>query len=179
MAEGGDWSSKYGGGSAAAPPRRPPVYLDYNATAPCSPEVLRVMLPYFRDVFGHPSSAHSYGKQPAEAVVAARASVASLLGCSPSEVVFTSGATESNNWALRGAARAARSAAPGRKRILISGVEHPAVTAVVDDLAAKEGFTVTRVGVTREGILDLDAFTRALESEPETVALVSVMCALA
>ena len=108
-------------------------------------------------------------------MAAARSSVASLLNCSPSEVVFTSGGTESNNWALRGAARAARAAAPGRTRLLISAGEHPAGTAVVDDLAAREGFTVTRVGVTREGILDLNAFTRALESEPETVALVSVM----
>ena len=86
-----------------------PIYLDYNATTPIDPEVAAAMLPYIREHFGNPSSTHAYGIEARKGVEKARGQVAALLNCSPAEVLFTSGGTESNNHAIKGAARAHRS----------------------------------------------------------------------
>src|ERR1044071_1474418 len=95
-----------------------PVYLDYNATTPLLPEVVDAMLPFLRSHFGNPSSGHAAGKVAREAVEQARAQVAALSGCDPDEIVFTSGGTESNNLAVRGAAEAR----PERRHVVTSAV---------------------------------------------------------
>lgn len=146
------------------------IYLDHNATTPIAAQVLAAMLPYLTEAFGNPSSPHSLGRRAAEAVEVAREQIAALIGARPAEVVFTSGGTESNNLALRGAA----AAAPGdRRRIVTSAVEHPATVQPLAHLAA-HGWHVTTVPVTTGGHLDLPEFRAAMGSD---VALASVMLA--
>ena len=99
-----------------------PIYLDHNATTPLLPEVVEAMLPYLQEHFGNPSSTHPYGRRTRDAVDQARTQVAELIGCQPSEIIFTSGGTEANNLAIRGVAEAV----PERRHILTSVVEHPA-----------------------------------------------------
>jgi len=101
-----------------------PVYLDYNATTPLDPEVIDVMKPFFEEHFGNPSSNHWYGIIPKKAVESARKQVALLLNCKPEEIIFTSGGTESNNFAIKGVAQALRSKG---KHIITSKIEHSAV----------------------------------------------------
>ena len=145
-----------------------PVYLDYNATTPTDPEVADAMRPYLEDFFGNPSSAHPFGEKAREAVRKARTRVAELLGCDPSELVFTSGGTESNNFALKGAAYALRESG---KHIITSAVEHPAIMEVCRYLE-NEGFRITIVPVDRTGRVNPDDVGRAIM--PETI-LVSIM----
>ena len=145
-----------------------PIYLDYNATTPLDPEVIDAMRPYMEERFGNPSSGHFYGVEAREAVDQARARVAGLLNCSPHEVVFTSGGSESNNYALKGAALALRNRG---NHIVTSGIEHPAVTEVCGWLAA-QGFQITWLPVDdygMVGVADVEAAVR-----PETI-LVSIM----
>lgn len=145
-----------------------PIYLDYNATTPIDPEVAAVMLPCIREHFGNPSSSHAYGIKARAIVERARGQVASLLHCSPGEVLFTSGGTESNNHAIKGAARALR----GRgNHIIASAIEHPAVTEVCGCLSA-EGFEVSFVPVDATGVIRLDELEKALT---DRTVLVSVM----
>ena len=146
------------------------LYLDHNATTPVAPEVAEAMTPYLGAEFGNPSSDHALGRRARQAVEGARASVATLIGAAPEEVVFTSGGTEANNLAIRGVATQAPAA---RRRIVTSTVEHPATTAPLALLEAS-GWTLTRVPVTASGILDLDT---ALASLGGDVALVTVMLA--
>ena len=148
----------------------PVIYLDHNATTPLAPEVAEAMEPYFGAEFGNPSSDHALGRRARQAVEEARAAVAALVGSAASEVVFTSGGTESNNLAIRGVATQAPSA---RRRILTSTVEHPATTAPLALLEAS-GWTLTRLPVAASGILDLAA---ALAAVGDDVALVTVMLA--
>jgi cysteine desulfurase len=145
-----------------------PVYLDFNATTPVLPEVLDAMLPWLREQHGNPSSSHSFGQRAARAVEEARLRVAGLLGASPPEIVFTGCATESNNLAVLGVARAL---APERRHVVVSAVEHPAVMAPA--MALRElGWAVTVVHVDGYGRVDPAAVAAALR--PDT-ALVSVM----
>jgi cysteine desulfurase len=145
------------------------IYLDNHATTPVDPAVLQEMLPYFSDRYGNPSSRqHSFGEEADRAVQQAREAVAALVGASPAEIVFTSGATESNNLALRGTARAA-----GRGHLVVTTIEHAAVLEPCRTLE-REGFAVTRVPVEASGIVDAGAIAAALR--PETI-LVSVMAA--
>jgi len=147
------------------------IYLDHHATTPVDPAVLAAMLPYFTEKFGNPSSRqHAFGQEAHAAVEEARAHVARLIGAEPGEIVFTSGATESNNLAVRGAARAA--AARGR-HLVTTAIEHPAVLEPCRTLE-REGFELTVVGVDHDGIVSPDDVARALR--PDTV-LVSVMAA--
>jgi cysteine desulfurase len=145
-----------------------PVYLDYNATTPVDPAVREAMLPYLAEQFGNPSSAHVYGRRAREAVEAARAEVAALIGAQPDEVLFTGCATEANNLAVRGVARALRAT---RRHVVTSAVEHPAVLEPCRRLA-EDGWDLTVVAVDGEGRVDPETLARALR--PET-ALVSVM----
>ena len=133
-----------------------PVYLDHAATTAADARVLEAMLPYFCEEFGNAHSLHSFGRRAVAAVDGARDAVAGLLGAKAGEIYFTSGGTEADNWALRGAAHA--NAARG-KRVVVSAVEHPAVTEAAR-LLAGEGFEVAVCPVDAEGILDLDAFER-------------------
>jgi cysteine desulfurase len=147
------------------------IYLDHHATTPLDPAVLQAMLPYLGERFGNPSSRHhAWGEQAHRAVEEARAKVAALIGAMPEEIVFTSGATESDNLAIRGAARA--NAASGR-HVVTSALEHPAVLEPCRTLE-REGIEVTRVGVGPSGVLDAADVKAALR--PDTV-LVSVMAA--
>ncbi|MEI7661993.1 MAG: aminotransferase class V-fold PLP-dependent enzyme, partial [Bacteroidota bacterium] len=104
-----------------------PIYLDYNATTPIDPAVVAAMRPYLEHFFGNPSSLHTYGIQSKAAVEKARKQLASLLNANSDEIVFTSGGTESNNFAIKGAAFACRAAG---NHIITTRVEHPAVTEV-------------------------------------------------
>ena len=120
-----------------------PIYLDYNATTPIDPEVAEAMRPYLFEHFGNPSSSHWYGIQTKKAVDEARRQVAALLHCNPEEVVFTSGGSESNNYAIKGTAFANREKG---NHIITSAIEHPAVLKVCKYLAEK-GFQITYLPV--------------------------------
>jgi cysteine desulfurase len=146
-----------------------PIYLDYNATTPIAHEVAEAMAPYLYEHFGNPSSSHPYGVATKRAVEAARAQVANLLGCQPNEVIFTSGGTESNNYAIKGAALAARSRRGNH--VITSAVEHPAVIEVCHWLE-EQGFRVTVLPVDRTGQVDPADLEQAIT--PDTV-LVSIM----
>ena len=145
-----------------------PIYLDYNATTPIAPEAAEAMLPFLYEQFGNPSSSHPYGVVAKRAVETARAQVAALLGCRPVEVTFTSGGTESNNYALKGAALARRERG---NHIITSAIEHPAVIEVCKWLET-QGFRVTYLPVDACGQVDPADLERALTAE---TILVSVM----
>ena len=155
-------------------PPRPnrPVYLDNQATTRCDPRVLATMLPYFTEEYGNPHSAeHVMGHIAETAVEDARAEIAALLGAEPREIVFTSGATESNNIAIKGAARFAARMGTERRRIITVATEHKCVLETVADLA-DEGFEPVILPVGADGLLDPDALRAALETP---TLLVSVM----
>ncbi|HXF82924.1 MAG TPA: cysteine desulfurase NifS [bacterium] len=144
------------------------VYADHGATTPVDPRVVQAMLPYFTEAFGNPGSIHAWGQQAREAVDRARELVAGALGAAPSEVVFTSGATEADNFALIGAALAHE----GRGRhIITTQIEHHAVLEPCRFLEGR-GFEVTYLPVDRAGRVDPDDVRRALRDE---TILVSVM----
>lgn len=146
------------------------IYLDHNATTPVAPEVLEAMLPYLTQQYGNPSSDHLLGHRAREAVEEAREQVASLIGAAPDEIVFTSGGTESNNLAIRGSTAVA---GRGRRRVVTSQVEHPAIARPCEYLET-QGWTVTRLPVTGSGSIDLGILTQALDTD---VALLTVMLA--
>ena len=145
-----------------------PIYLDYNATTPIAREVAEAMAPYLYEHFGNPSSSHPYGVATKRAIEAARAQVAALLGCQPAEIVFTSGGTESNNYAIRGVARAYRQRG---NHVITSAIEHPAVIEVCRWLET-QGFRVTVLPVDGSGLVDPADLEQALM--PDTL-LVTVM----
>jgi cysteine desulfurase len=135
-----------------------PIYLDYNATTPLLAEVVEAMLPYLREHAGNPSSTHVFGQRARAAVDAARTQVAALLGCDPDEVIFTSGGTEANNLAIRGAI-----AALGRKGLLVtSSIEHPAVAAPCAWLE-RQGWRVIRLQTDPEGRVIPEALSEPLQ----------------
>jgi cysteine desulfurase len=148
-----------------------PVYLDYHATTPCDPQVLEAMLPWFSRDFGNASSRqHAYGWKAAEAVKQAREQVAALVGAEPEEIIFTSGATESVNLAIKGAAEMLSS--KGRHIITVQ-TEHSAVLDTCRRLEAS-GYAITRLGVDGQGLLRLQELSDAIR--PDTI-LVAVMMA--
>jgi len=142
-----------------------PIYLDYNATTPHAPEVMVVMGPFLDGHFGNPSSTHRYGAVTRAAVVQARSQVAGLLNAKPDEIVFTSGGTESNNYAIRGAALAATQRG---RHIITSQIEHPAVTEVCRQLET-EGFEVTWLPVDGDGLVHVDEVEAAIR--PDTILI--------
>lgn len=113
-----------------------PIYLDYNATTPVAPEVAHAIAPFLHEAFGNPSSSHTYGQLAREAVLGARRSVAELIGAKPAEIVFTGCATEANNLAVMGVARALGAS---KRHLVISAIEHPAVSAPAQHLASRGG----------------------------------------
>lgn len=145
-----------------------PIYLDYNATTPIAKEVADEMAPFLYEHFGNPSSAHSYGSTTKKAVENARKKVALLLSCAPHEIVFTSGGTESNNYAIQGAAIAYRDKG---NHIITSAVEHPAVAEVCSWLGS-HGFNITVLPVDKYGLVDPDDLRNSITSE---TILVTVM----
>src|SRR5271154_4548028 len=148
-----------------------PIYFDNHATTPVDPRVLEAMLPYFSEKFGNAASRnHEFGWKAEEAVENARAQIARLIGASPREIVFTSGATESNNLALKGAAEAYRNRG---NHIITQVTEHKAILDVCKRLE-KSGFEVTYLRVDRAGLIDFDDLRRAIT--PKTI-LISIMYA--
>jgi cysteine desulfurase len=145
---------------------RRPVYLDYQATTPTDPRVVEAMLPYFTVHFGNPhSKSHGFGREAEEAVETARRQVADLIGAEPREIVFTSGATESNNLAIKGAARFLRSR---KNRIVTCVTEHKCVLESCRRLEA-EGFELVTVGVGSNGLVDLEALAAAIDERTAVV----------
>lgn len=145
------------------------IYFDNNATTRVAPEVLEVMMPFFKEKYGNPSSMHSFGGQLSREVKKAREQVSSLLCASPEEIVFTSGGTESDNFAIRGVLEAN----PGKKHIITTRVEHPAVRNLAHRLN-KSGYALTELSVNEYGELDLDELRRSLRDD---TAVVSIMYA--
>ncbi len=142
------------------------IYLDHNATTPVRPEVREKLLPFLGELWGNPSSAHSFGQEVKPHLDDARVKVAGVLACSPAEVVFTSGGTESDNAAIKGVAHAA-----GRGHIVTTNIEHPAVLQTVAYLS-KRGFNATYVPVRPDGVVDPAEVRRAIRHD---TVLVSVM----
>jgi cysteine desulfurase len=149
------------------------IYLDYAATTPLDSRVLDMMLPYFRESFGNPSSVHRYGQRAEAAVEGARDTVAAALRCRPDEVIFTSCGSESDNLALRGVAQAV-SKKSGRKWILTSRVEHHAVSKTAEQLAEHYGFQLEWLDIDEHGMLTPGAVENAICDD---TAIVSVMYA--
>jgi cysteine desulfurase len=148
-----------------------PVYLDYHATTPVDPRVLEEMLPYFCERFGNAASRqHAFGWEAQEAVDAARTRIASLINASAREIIFTSGATESNNLAIKGVARGMRDRGD---HVITVATEHKSVLDSCRRLE-QEGWKLTILGVTPDGFVDLDALRKAMT---DRTVLVSVMAA--
>jgi len=145
------------------------IYVDNNATTQVAPEVLDSMLPFFKDLYGNPSSIHFFGGQVARYINVAREKVAALLGCDPMEIVFTSCGTEGDNFSIRGVLEAY----PMKKHIITTKVEHPAVKNTCEYLA-KRGYFLTELSVNKEGMLNLDELR---ESIREDTGIVSIMYA--
>lgn len=146
------------------------IYADYQATTPLDPRVADAMRPHWSDSFGNPhSSDHAVGWKAAETLRAAAETVAALIGGDADEVIFTSGATESNNMALQGLARRAP---PGRNKLLVSKIEHKCVLATATAMAEREGLIVETLPVDGDGLVDLDAVGRMVD---DTTLVVSVM----
>ena len=146
-----------------------PIYMDYSATTPVDPRVADKMIPYLREHFGNPASrSHAFGWEAEKAVEEAREQVAALVNADPREIVWTSGATESNNLAIKGAAHFYQGKG---KHLITVKTEHKAVLDTMRELE-REGFEVTYLDVKDDGLLDMDVFRQALR--PDTI-LVSVM----
>jgi cysteine desulfurase len=146
------------------------IYLDYAATTPVDERVLAAMLPYFGQVFGNTSSVHFYGQQAEAALETVREQTAKALNCRPTEVIFTSCGSESDNLALRGAARAARRLR-GANHILISPVEHHAVSRTARQLAELEGFELEFLPVDGQGLVDPAEVARRLRPQTAVTAV--------
>lgn len=148
------------------------VYTDNNATTRVAPEVLEEMMPYFSDLYGNPSSMHSFGGNVGSKLQEARVRVAKLINATPLEIVFTSCGTESDNAAIM----AGIELNPNKKHIITSAVEHPAVKNLCAYLEGR-GYTVTYVPVDREGRLDTELLYSTMESMADDIAIISLMWA--
>jgi cysteine desulfurase len=146
------------------------IFLDHAATTPVRREALEAMWPFLTGAFGNPSSRHGLGDEAARALAAARADVASVLGCRPGDVVFTSGGTEADNLAVKGIALGR----PRGRHVVVSPIEHEAVLESAEHLARVHGFEVTEVEVDPDGLVHPEALTRVIR--PDTT-LVSVQLA--
>lgn len=150
-----------------------PVYLDYGATTPIDPRVWEVMLPYFKENFGNPASTHRFGQKAESGLEKARRSIAEGIGARPEQIIFTSGATESDNLALRGSAFAGR-AKRGANHIVISGVEHDAISQTAEQLAQLHNFDLDIVAPDEFGQISAVAVAELIR---EDTALVSIIMA--
>ncbi|MCC7412108.1 MAG: cysteine desulfurase [Gammaproteobacteria bacterium] len=149
------------------------IYLDHQATTPIDPHVLAEMVPYFSDSFGNPhSSEHCIGWEAARAVEHAAERIAQLISADADEIIFTSGATESNNIALLGLVR--RAAGGERRRILLSAIEHKSVLAVSRILGRQYGFSVEQIPVDRDGFIELHALRDMLDEDVLAVSVIAV-----
>ena len=151
------------------------IYMDHSATTPVRDEVFAAMQPYFAEFYGNASSIHGVGRRAGVALSQARRTLAELIGAKPSEIIFTSGGTESDNAAVRGLALARR-AATGANRVVTTPIEHKAVLYTAQDLAENFGFELTLLPVDGDGLVALDDFVAAL-GDGQDVAVASVMYA--
>ncbi len=149
------------------------IYLDYAATTPVDQRVLNLMLPYFREAYGNPSSIHRFGQKAETAIEEAREKVAAVLHCKPSEIIFTSCGSEADNFALRGAAMAGRNNS-GKKWILTAKNEHHAVSKTAEQLEKEYGFSLEWLDVNEHGSITRDALSKAVCND---TVLASVMYA--
>ena len=147
------------------------VYLDNSATTSLDKEVLETMLPYFTENFGNPSSLHGFGRRALKAVDEARETIAKCIGAKSNEIYFTSGGSESDNWALKGVVGATKQK---RKHIITSQIEHPAIMDTLDYLKQKEGVRVTYIPVDKEGRVSVEDLKEAVTDD---TVLVSIMFA--
>ena len=154
----------------------PTVYLDHAATTPMVPAAVEAMTSHLLDV-GNPSSLHASGRQARRVVEESRETIAQAMNCRPGEVVFTSGGTEADNLALKGIYWSRRAADPGRRRVLTTAVEHHAGHHPAHWLEQREGAAVELLPVDRYGRLEVEALRAAVERDPGSVALISVMWA--
>jgi cysteine desulfurase len=153
------------------------IYLDYASTTPLDPRVFAVMKPYFSQKFGNPSSLHSFGREADDAVESARKQAADFFGCDPSEIIFTSGATESNNFAIKGSAIAFSSQKNGKKikpHVITTQFEHSCVLASCKKLEQQGIADVTYLSIGKDGILDVKNLQKSIR---ENTILISVMYA--
>ena len=146
------------------------VYLDNSATTAVDSRVLKEMLPYFDRIYGNPSSLHAFGREALKAVDEARKTIADCLNAKPSEIYITSGGTESDNWALKGAVRASKNKV---KHIITSKIEHPAILETCRELE-KDGVRVTYVGVDQDGRVSVEEIKNAVTDD---TVLISIMFA--
>ena len=146
------------------------IYFDHSATTPADKKVIKAMAPYWRKIFGNPSSIHAYGQEAVLGVDRARSAAAKFLGCGSEEIIFTSGATEANNLALRGIIKAIKSEV-AKPHIITSRIEHDAVLEPCRDLE-KEGAEVTYLPVDEKGMVDPEEVKKAIK---ENTVLVSIM----
>ncbi|MHC5083936.1 MAG: aminotransferase class V-fold PLP-dependent enzyme, partial [Planctomycetota bacterium] len=145
------------------------IYMDNNATTQVDAEVIEEMMPYLNTQYGNPSSMHTFGGQVGKKIKEARQRVASLLGCEPDEIIFTSCGTESDNAAIKGTL----SMFPNRRKIITSRVEHPAVLTTCRDLE-RHGYSISEISVDKQGRLDIDELGFRID---DNTAIVSVMYA--
>ena len=147
------------------------IYLDHSATTPVSQEVLQAMMPCFTEVYGNGSSQHSHGRDAAKLIDIARKQVADAIGAKSSEIYFTGGGTESDNWVVRGVVEAYKTKG---NHIITTAIEHPALNKTLDELIRSHGIEVTKLGVDKEGFISLEELKSAIR--PTTI-LVTVMTA--
>jgi len=145
------------------------IYLDNNATTQVADEVFDAMKPFLRELYGNPSSMHMFGGQVGRSITTAREQIAALLGCEPSEIIFTSCGTESDNTAIKGAL----AAQPQKRKIITTRVEHPAVLSTARTLK-HQGYLVVEIGVDKDGRLDMDELAREAN---DNTALITIMYA--
>ncbi|WP_297104263.1 cysteine desulfurase family protein [uncultured Devosia sp.] len=150
-----------------------PIYLDGHSTTPLAPEAMEAMAPWWHAQVGNPHSPHLSGMLASQAVENARAEVASLIGSNPQELVFTSGATEANNIAIRGTALAALEGGTGRRDIVVSAIEHKSVLSSATSLRTW-GFRVIEAPVDKNGIIDIPALERLVGAETLLVSVMAV-----
>src|SRR5439155_27126305 len=146
------------------------IYLDYNATTPLCDAAWRAMQPYFERHFGNPSSVHRAGRETRAAVDDARDQLAASLQVRPHEIIFTSGGTEANNLALLGLARRG---APNGKHLISNRAEHHAVLHTLEHLEKREGFEVTWLDISSEGLIDPDELERAIRPDTTLVSVIT------
>ncbi|MEM9954212.1 MAG: cysteine desulfurase family protein [Chloroflexota bacterium] len=149
------------------------VYLDYSASTPTDPRVVETMMPYFTEVFGNASSAHAFGRKAEDAIENARRTIAKYFNCKPTEIVFTSGGSESDNLAVRGVAWAMQGR-NGANHLITTPIEHSAVVNTMTQLASHMGFDLTHIAVNQQGMITPQAFADAITDNTSVASIMYV-----
>lgn len=147
------------------------IYLDYSASTPTDPRVVEAMMPYFTDFFGNASSAHSFGRKAEDAIEAARRTIANYFNCKATEIVFTSGGSESDNLAIRGAAWSIYRK-NGANHLITTRIEHSAVSKTMSQLAEHMGFSLSHVEIDKQGLVNLDDFRAKITDKTSLASII-------